>query len=121
MKTDAIADRFKRAAKAWVCDSYSVDIRFISRMSGVTEDGQPRILAASISLHPLPAPQDLSFQREVGDLFVGQWQSTVQDKQSLLRIVEQAVNGSIAVEGRELRLIAGNQPYGYASDMTLRN
>ncbi len=101
-----------------MCNSYSVDIRFISRAA---DDGSMRILAASISLFPLPAPQDLSFQREVGDLFVGQWQNTVQAKQTLLRIVEQAISGVIMIEGRELRLVAAQQPFSYSSEMALHN
>lgn len=106
---------FFRAANDWVCDAYSVDIRYIAR-----KDGEEfTLLSAYIELAPLPPTDDLSFSLELDGLCAGQIQMT-EKKENLLKILERATQGQIEAQGHLLNLAAGSR-HRYYSDMNHRD
>jgi hypothetical protein len=114
---DAVVSRFQLAAENWVCDSYSMDIRYLA---GVDGTGQYQLWSASVQLSPLPAPRDLSFKIDSGKFIAGQLQLSAQPKQGLLKIVDLATRGELKVYGKRLQIIA-DQRLDYYSEMGHRD
>lgn len=117
MINDAIASRFQLAAGSWVCDSYSIDIRYFA---GLDSNDEYRIWSASVLLAPLPPAKNLSFKISTGKFVAGQLQLSGQSKKGLIKILEQAIEGELKVHGNRLRLLA-DQRLDYYSEMGYRD
>lgn len=117
MINDALASRFQLAAESWVCDSYSIDIRYLA---GLDSNDQYRIWSASVLLAPLPPQRNMSFQINKGKFIAGQLQLSGQSKNGLTKILELAIEGELKVHGKRLRLIA-DQRLDYYSEMGYRD
>jgi hypothetical protein len=114
---DAVASRFQLAAESWVCDSYSIDIRYLA---GLDSNDQYRIWSASVLLAPLPPQKNTSFQISTGKFVAGQLQLSGQSKNGLIKILEHAIEGELKVHGKRLRLIA-DQRLDYYYEMGHRD
>jgi hypothetical protein len=92
MTTSDIAATFTRAAEYWLCDGYSLDVRYLASAL------DSRIWSASMHLNPLPPPRnDLNFHIS-GSLFqVGQIQQASQRKSAILSKIESAIAGELEV------------------------
>lgn len=112
MSNDRNRDLFLRAAADWVCDSYSVDIRYLIRKDGE----QLYLWEASIELAPLPASQDMSFRIETSLLLTAHHLFHDQPKVELMQLLERATQGQIDVSGYSFHLNK-EQPYDYYSEM----
>lgn len=102
---------FLDAAAAWLCDGYSVDIRFI----GGVKDGDVQLWSASIGLGPMKFDRDLSFNIQTANVVAGQLQSFPVSKSEALTILQQAVAGTVLLP---MRLVLPQGPnYDYYSEM----
>lgn len=106
---------FLHAADAWICEGYSIDIRYLA---DIRDDGA-QILDASIALNPLPPKNDLSFQIESSTFAVGQIQRLAQSKKSLIRLLTLATTGKLELPSRVLSLLYG-EAYEFRSEMSHR-
>ena len=91
MVTATLRRRFQQAVEDWVCDSYSLDIRYLARI----EEGQSRLWHAAVGLYPLAAQEDRSFHIETNQLTAGQLQLSGQSKQDLLHLLDRAAEGTV--------------------------
>lgn len=103
---------FLNAAKDWVCNSYSIDMRYFAGKNG----DNLQLWEALIMLTPLPSSQDTSFQFETNPFYAGQSQLSGIPKKTLLQILERAAEGQINVYGHSFNL-SNEQPYNYYSEM----
>jgi hypothetical protein len=107
---------FLHAAEAWVCDEYSLDVRYIALPSGRGYE----ILSASISLNPLKANEDNSFSIDTGSLVAGQIQRFPVAREDVIQILNDASHGLMRVDGKQLHL-PGNSPHSHYSDSANRD
>jgi len=115
LTNEIIKQTFLEAADAWVCDGYSLDIRYLAEV-----DGDAILLwDASVALNPLPAKQDLSFRIESTNFIVGQIQRPHEKKKSLLTLLDKAAEGVLQLSDKELTL-PGDKPYDFYSEMNQR-
>ncbi len=114
LTNETFKQAFLDAADAWVCDGYSVDIRFIAEVDG---DGA-RLWDGSVALNPLPAERDIGFRIESTNLIVGQIQRFREKKRSLLALLDRAADGVLQLPGKELPL--PGKPYRFYSEMSHR-
>ncbi len=84
----------------WLCDDYSLDIRYIATESA----DEPRLFDAVILLNPLPPTADNRLTISVPPLSAGQEQVASVTKDQLLTVIRRAVAGAITVNGQELLL-----------------
>lgn len=115
MNNETIKQTFLDAAESWVCDGYSLDIRFLAEVDG----NGIRLWDASVALNPLQATRDLSFRIESTNFIVGQIQRFREKKKSLLALLAGATAGVLPLSGKELTL-PGDQPYRFYSEMSHR-
>src|SRR4051794_15622384 len=91
---------FQNAANSWLCDSYSVDIRYIA----LAIDERVRIASASITMNPLPCKQIANFNINAAELWTGQCQINGQTRSEVLNIIERAIAGQIEIHGKNFAL-----------------
>ncbi len=89
---------FISRCEQWLCDDYSVDIRYI----GTEAAGEPRLFDAAVLMNPLPPATDNGLVLSVPQLAAGQEQVASVSKEQLLALVRKAIAGAITVGGREL-------------------
>ncbi|WP_460489082.1 hypothetical protein [Curvibacter fontanus] len=106
----AVRDQFLRSTAEWVCDSYSLSIRYLA----VKDQSGLRILDAALSAGPLPPPRPVNFSIEVGSLCAGQKTFPSLKRTVLEKKLEQAANGKIEVNGFQLTLDSKSPPDYYA-------
>lgn len=106
-------DAFLSAAHEWICDDYSLDIRYIATPGA---DG-PTLISAVVGLYPMQAKIDNSFRIHTPNIWVGQIQRYPLKKSEIEQILRAATDGSIALSDMSLRL-GGNPPFDYYSEMT---
>lgn len=107
---------FLTAVQAWVCDGYSCDIRFISSITSSDNS----IWEATIYLNPIPPAKDLTTIIECESVIVGNQQLISQKKQMLLKVINNALDGTILIPGNELQLPRDRSLYLY-SEMSSRD
>jgi hypothetical protein len=103
---------FLAAAREWICDSYSVDCKFIV----VNQGDCPYLSEAVISINPLPSPEDLNFLVDVPGLLAGQFRSNNQTYLQIIELLKRAILGSICIFERSYSLPSG--PVDFSSEMT---
>ena len=113
---DIFKTKFLQAAEDWVCDPYSIDIRYLVRK----DSNQSRLWEALIQLNPLPAHQDMSFHVETSLLSAGHSQLSDQPKQKLLQALGHATQGQVSVYGSSFSL-SNEHPYEFDSEMAHRD
>ncbi|MFM0350446.1 hypothetical protein [Paraburkholderia sp. RL17-347-BIC-D] len=108
--------RFKAAAAAWVCDGYTLDVRFIAQKSDGKNDAI--LWDASIVLSPLPPKGDRNFFLEVDDVIVSQTQIRIDKIQDAETIIERAGVGFLThANGRTFVLPHANRGPKYGSGL----
>ena len=107
---------FLSAAEDWVCDSFSIDIRYFA---GKHSD-KVHLWEALIAVNPLPPLQDMNFHVETSQFYAGQLQLSKQPKKKLLKILNHAARGYIDVSGYSFCL-SGEQPFNSYSEMVHRD
>lgn len=107
---------FLCAADKWICDGYSVDIRYLADIEG----REVSIWDASVYLNPLPPPRDLSFHINTGRFAVGQIQRPGLKKSKLTSLLHQAAAGELAIEGGIAR-VEVEKTVDYWSEMVYRD
>lgn len=115
MSNEDILQTFLGAADKWVCDGYSIDIRYIADI----EDREAAIWDASVYLNPLPPPRDLSFHINTGRFAVGQIQRPGLKKSKLMGLLHQATDGELEIEVGIARVKA-EKTVDYWSEMVYR-
>lgn len=90
----------RESCERWVCDGYSLDIRYIALATSMGND----IFDAAVALSPLPSPRDNNLRLSLPSVAVGQAQASAVTKKDLLEIVKNAVAGSLAAHGIQLTL-----------------
>ncbi|MBT9539129.1 hypothetical protein [Thiobacillus sp.] len=96
MTNDIRKTTFLQAAEAWVCNGYSLDVRFLASPDGIMD--------ASIALNPLPSEKDTSFQIDGDGWHVGHIQEFPRNKRVLLTLLSNAVDGVLTLPGKRLTL-----------------
>jgi hypothetical protein len=113
MVNDAYRNSFLKAANAWVCDSYSLEIRYLV----INEANQSRLWAAAVRLLPLPATKDTSFHIESEFVVAGEIQRSDLTKEELMQVLNSASKGQIDVNGHTFKL-DNEQDHDYYSVMS---
>ncbi|MGH7250099.1 MAG: hypothetical protein ACREGC_03925, partial [Minisyncoccia bacterium] len=116
MNDDTIKEVFLHSAEGWICDGYSLDIRFMAKRLGE----EWHLWNAHLSLHPLPALNDHNLMLEIGDIVVGQLQINSQKRATLLALLQGAASGSLESHGKKFILFDKNE-FTYYSEMTHRD
>lgn len=112
MDNEDILQTFLRAADKWVCDRYTIDIRYLSNIEG----REFAIWDALVYLNPLPPSRDFSFHINTGQFAVGQIQRPGLKKSELTRLLHQATVGELATEDGIAR-VKVDKKVGYWSEM----
>lgn len=113
---DPIAASFLDAAEQWLCDGYWLSIRYIA---GIERDGT-KIWDAALYLNPLPPDHDNNFKLEIENILVGQYQSPSKKKSALLKVLKEAINGSLSIPGNKL-LLPSSERIDYYSELHHRD
>lgn len=116
MVNEVIKTRFLDAAEEWICDGYSLDIRYLATV----EQSKKRIWSALIDLRPLPAPKDLGFRIDSSLFAIGQIQTQNENKKSLLRVLSRATSGTIDLP-EEAVMLPDDQALDFYSEMLDRD
>jgi hypothetical protein len=114
--TDDYLRMFFDAAASWICDGYSLDVRYIAD----NFEREPRIWDASITLNPLPPSANNTLRLEAAGILVGQVQEYPASRQSLVQVLEKAAKGLIPLAGCSLEVAGGHAPQ-YYSEMSYRD
>lgn len=109
--------RIKETAETWLCDSYSMDTRFIAQSN---LHGQFQILSAAVFLSPLPNEFGNSFQQTAGGLYIGQSVAVNVSKKDLAKAIQNLLDGVIHVYGNEL-LLSKTEPLDFYSESLRRD
>ena len=91
MTDNSAVRHFIEACERWVCEDYSLDIRYLATVVPAGYE----IFDAAIALNPLPVPRDHSLRLSATRLLAGQLQRSAVRKEELLSIVKDALNGSL--------------------------
>src|SRR5688572_29218792 len=93
--------KFLKSARDWICDGYSLDIRYVQRL----DIGAPQLWEAWMGLGPLPPKQDVSFTITTPLVVVGQRQLPRLKTDEILERLEEAVLGRIKVDDTPLHIM----------------
>jgi len=115
LSNEFILKTFLDAADAWVCDGYSIDLRFLANVA----ENKTELWDASVTLTPLPAQQDLGFQINTAGILVGQIQCVGPSKKELIAVLADASDGMLRLSDRVLSLSKEHSYFLY-SDMSQR-
>lgn len=109
------AVQFLDAAGRWLCDNYSLDVRYIAHR----KEQRWAIWSASIGLSPLRTQQSHGLKVRSETFVLGQYQAVV-TKASALRILREASLGTLKVHKQTLSL-ESTTDLGYYSEMQQRD
>lgn len=112
LTSDLYRNQFLKATEDWVCDDYSIDIRYFASK----DKDHFYLLEALIFVNPLPLPEDINFRVEINKFYAGQYQLSKQPKRKLLKILDDATQGGIKVHGHSL-VLSQEQSHNYYSEM----
>ncbi|MCG8085510.1 MAG: hypothetical protein JAZ13_07310 [Candidatus Thiodiazotropha taylori] len=105
-------DIFLKEAAQWICDKYSLDIRYYT----IKEDKEYIIQTCSIQLHPLSYVRDNSFAIE-SDLFaIGQFQKNNMSRDQLLEFLNHWILGEVNINDKKMQLKTDSR-FQFYSDM----
>lgn len=114
VQPDAVKS-FLAAAKSWLCDSYSLDVRYIAEL---TEQGWT-IWSANVGLFPVKAEHNHRLKVTSGNFMLGQHQAVVK-KATAFRMLEEISFGVLKIHGRQLTLPSTSE-LSYYSEMQQRD
>lgn len=111
MAPHSVKDQFLKSSTEWVCDSFSLSIRYLA----VRDQGVIKILDAALSAGPLPLNKKFDFSIETRSLVAGQKTFPKLSKDALNKKIKEASEGRVEVNGMHLILDA-SAPHSYYSD-----
>lgn len=111
MNPHSVKDQFLKASTEWVCDSFSLSIRYLA----IKDQSGAKILDAVLNAGPLPLNKKFDFSIEAGSLVAGQKTFPSLTKAALEKKLIDAANGKIDANGLHLVLDA-NTPLDYYSE-----
>lgn len=114
---DPFVTAFMRAAEDWICDGYSLDIRYCAERTALGTE----VWDASIGLSPVPHSADHGMTFDGAGYVLGQHQAAVRPKSELLELVQAAMQGRIAVPGGTEMLLSNGTQLNYFSEMVLQD
>ena len=97
---DSVAADFRVACAEWLCNGYSLDVRYVGRPGGDDDV----LWSAAIRLMPLPATQDNRLALSLPGVVAGQVQEAAITKDAAVSLIAEAIAGSVAVHNRKLVL-----------------
>lgn len=115
MNNGATRAAFWAAADDWLCDGYSIDVRYFAQ-PGLAN----RILQAKIALMPLKPPFDNRFQISTDKFVLGQAQGYPMKKSAVMDVLAAALDGRLEIPGESYRL-QSVQSLDYFSEMAFRD
>jgi len=95
-----VSEEFIQAASEWICDGYSLDIRYLA----TSVDGRWQILDASLVAFPLARTKPTSFSIKFGTLIAGQEFTETLSKVEILHRLSLASQGKLTANGVDLYL-----------------
>jgi len=107
---------FLDSAASWLCDSYSVDVRFIARH----DLNPPQFWEALIFVNPLPILEEFTFDIQNSHISAGRIQKSKMPAIELLQVVESASNGVLAIDQHNHQLKVDGA-FHYYSEMSDRD
>lgn len=116
MSKQLVLKTFLEAAEAWICDGYSLDFRYIAAPAGNGYE----LWDASLTLNPLPPPQDLSLRIDVPGIAIGQIQRVEPNKSQLLQLLKNAIDGQVGLVNAPITLASSGSLDCY-SEMSHRD
>jgi hypothetical protein len=116
MTTEHYKTAFMNAAADWICESYTLTVRYIV----IKHDGVSHLLEASIALNPLPTDESLAFEIDTEGIIVGNYERNGQSKEQIFAIFENAVQGIIEINGKR-HVLSSEKKIEFYSDMSVRD
>lgn len=92
--------KFVSTARDWVCDGYSLDLRFLQRH----DLDKPQLWEAWLRVQPLPPTQDVSFTITTPLIVVGQRQLPKLKATEILETIQEAVFGRLKIDEAPLQI-----------------
>lgn len=99
--------KFVSAAIDWVCDGYSLDIRYVQRH----DLGTPQLWEAWVGVQPLPPTKDVGFTIATPLIIVGQRQLPRLTAAEILDTIQEAVLGRIKIDDTTLHMETDSLSY----------
>lgn len=115
MNNESTRAAFWDAADDWLCDGYSIDVRYFAQPGSAN-----RILQAKIALAPLKPPFDNRFQISTDSFVLGQAQGYPMEKSAVMDVLAAALDGRLEIPGERYRLQSA-QSLDYFSEMAFRD
>lgn len=110
--TATYLDSLLSIADDWICDDYSLDIRYIA----IPSPEGTILVGALVRIYPWRNKSDSSFHIHSDNIWVGHIQRYPLKKLELVDILRDASNGLITLPGARLTL-HGKSPFDYYSEM----
>ncbi len=95
-----VEKKFIQRSKEWICDGYSIDIRYVQRL----DLEAPQLWEAMIGLSPLPPQTESNFRIETDLISVGQHQIARTTATEIANHLELAIQGCIRYESEVFRM-----------------
>lgn len=95
-----VRDAFLQAASQWICDDYSLDIRYLATKA----DTGLQVLDAAMVISPLAQSKPTSFFVEFGSMAAGQEFTETLPKVELLHRLTLATQGKLTANGKTMSL-----------------
>lgn len=112
MANDAYLELFKSAASQWLCDPYSVDIRYVGRKSVKAI----QLIACSVNFFPISTAPSKSLSVETDQVIAGHESLTDYPLNDLIILLEGLVQGNLILKDKLLVLESKNN-ISYYSEM----
>lgn len=116
MYGEQLIQAFLEAANSWICEGFSIDIRYIA----LRRADQLEIVEATIALGPVQQPQGANFTIATPNLVAGLHQASAVTKKQALTALKMAAGGLLEVDNLSLGLAAIDDLDAY-SEMTHRD
>lgn len=116
MNRQTFRDQFFESATEWICDTYSLSVRYLS----IDIDGTNRIVDAVLFASPLPPERVENFTVKAGGILAGQKIFPSLSKVAILEKLDSAASGQLDVDGIQFKLVA-NPSFDYYSDLPHRD
>ena len=101
---------FKSASSQWLCDPYSVEIRYIAKKEN---NNTTKILSCSITFFPIPWSNSNQVEVSTNQILAGKKQISNISLKVLKDILEKLEHGKLSLENLELSLETKSEPSYY--------
>jgi len=112
MTNDVYLELFKTASSQWICDPYSIEIRYVARKNGTTNN----LIACTVNFWPIGSAPSDSLEVETTQIIAGRELITDCQLHELILIIENLEQGKLVFKDRCLSLEQKNS-LSYYSEM----